>query len=273
MQMDWGSGLHVAVGRRVSGSAYEQYIGRWSRLFVPALLAGAEVAVGDRVLDVATGPGEAAAMALSRVGSSGLVIGADISPAMLDTASARLAGQRFRPVVMDGQALAFPDASFDSVVCQLGLMFFPDPARGLEEFRRVLRPRHRAAVCVISTPRRAPMWGLLAETLSQYLPDQREVLHLSFALADPGRLERLFGVAGFCDVSVRRETREGVLESFDDYWSPIEEGVGLMPQAYRALPEATRQAVRHEVKAGLSQFETDGQLAMSVEMLIAAGRA
>ncbi len=49
--------------------------------------------------------------------------------------------------------------------------------------------------------------------------------------------------------------------------------VARLPQAYRALPEATRLAVRHEVKAGLSQFETDGRLAMSVEMLIGAGRA
>jgi ubiquinone/menaquinone biosynthesis C-methylase UbiE len=55
--------------------------------------------------------------------------------------------------VADGQALPFADATFDAVLCQLGLMFFPDPARGLAEFRRVLRPRRRAAVCVISITR------------------------------------------------------------------------------------------------------------------------
>jgi hypothetical protein len=99
------------------------------------------------------------------------------------------------------------------------------------------------------------------------------VLHLSFALADPGRLERLLGAAGFCDVSVKRETREDILESFDDDWSPVEQGAGSLPQAYMALPEAARLAVRQEVKAGLSRFETGGRLAMRVEMLIAAGRA
>jgi ubiquinone/menaquinone biosynthesis C-methylase UbiE len=56
---------------------------------------------------------------------------------------------------MDGQALAFRDGSFDGVLCQLGLMFFPDPLRGLAEFRRVLRPGRCAAVCVISTADRA----------------------------------------------------------------------------------------------------------------------
>jgi len=269
----WGPGLHVTVGHRVNSSAYEQYIGRWSRLFVPAVLAAAEVAVGDRVLDVATGPGEAAVIALSRVGATGLVVGVDIAPAMLDTAWARFAAQRFRAAAMDGQALAFSDASFDCVVCQLGLMFFPDPARGLAEFRRVLRRDRCAAVCVISTPERAPVWGVLADTLSRYLPDHRDQLQLSFVLADVARLERMLGAAGFRDITVKREQRDAVFESFDEYWSPIDAGIGSLPQAYRALPAGTREAVRREVEAGLSRFKTDGRLAMSVEMLIAAGRA
>jgi SAM-dependent methyltransferase len=263
MRVNWGAGLHPAVGRRVDGSAYGQYIGRWSRLLVPALLAAAEISKGDPVLDVAT----------SAVGNSGLVVGADISSAMLEAACARLLGGPFRPVATDGQALAFPDASFNAVLCQLGLMFFPDPARGLAEFRRVLRPGRCAAVCVISSPDRAPMWGILAETLSRYLPDQIEALHLSFALADAARLERIFDAAGFRDVWVKRETREGIVESFDEYWAPIEAGTGQMPQAYLALPEPSRRAVREEVHARLSHFESNGRLVMSVEMLIGAGRA
>jgi len=273
MGVNFGSGLHAAPGRAVDTPAYEQYIGRWSRLFVPALLAAANVASGDRVLDVAAGSGEAAAMALSTVEHSGAVVGADISEAMLRAARVRLQGASFRPVVMDGQALAVKDGSFDAVVCQLGLQFFPDPARGVKEFRRVLRPRRWAAVCVISTPERAPMWGLLADTLSRYLPDQRAALHLSFALADTARLEHLFRAADFRDVRVERELRQGVVESFDDYWRPIEAGIGQIPQAYLALPERSQRAVRDEVRARLSEFESDGRLVMSAEMLIAAGRA
>ncbi len=174
MSVTWGPGMHAPRGRRVDGSAYAQYIGRWSRLFVPALLAAAEIRDGNRVLDVATGTGEAAQLALGHVGDSGLVVGSDISPAMLDEACARLSDARFLAVVSDGQGLVFPDATFDAVICQLGLMFFPDPARGLAEFRRVLRPGCRAAVCVISSPDRAPMWGVLAETLSGYLSRPEE---------------------------------------------------------------------------------------------------
>src|SRR5215475_5654680 len=272
-RVHFGAGLHTAAGQRVDDSAYYQYIGRWSQLFVPAVLAAAEVAGGDRVLDVATGPGEAALIALTVVKSAGFVIGADISPAMLTAARARLGDEAFRPVATDGQALAFRDGSFGAVVCQLGLQFFPDPARGLVEFRRVLRAGGCTAVCVISTPDRAPMWGVFADVLSRHLPDQHDALHLSFALADPERLEHLLRLAGFRDVWVKRETRQGTIESFDEYWAPIEAGTGQLPQAYLALPEASRRAVREEMQTQLAAFESGGRLVMSVEMLIGAGRA
>jgi ubiquinone/menaquinone biosynthesis C-methylase UbiE len=273
IRVNFGSGLHAAAGRPVDASAYERYLGRWSRLFVPAVLAAAEVANGDRVLDVATGPGEAALLALSMVTPAGRVVGADISPAMLTVARARLGAGAFQPVAMDGQALAFRDGSFDAVVCQLGLQFFPDPGRSLAEFRRVLRPGRCAAACVIATPDRAPMWGILAEALSRQLPEQRDVLHLTFALAETERLAHLLRIAGFRDVRVQRETRQGTMGSFDNYWAPIEAGIGQLPQAYLALPAARRRAVWEEVEARLAAFESDGRLVMSVEMLIGAGRA
>jgi ubiquinone/menaquinone biosynthesis C-methylase UbiE len=273
MSISFGPGFHVAVGRTVDTLAYDRYVGRWSRLFVPIVLAAAEVAEGYRVLDVSTGTGEAALMALPIVGSSGVVIGADISPAMLEGARQRLREPSFWPVAADGQALPFPDESFDAVVYQLGLQFFSEPALGLMEFRRVLRKGACAAICVISAPDRAPMWGFLADALSRFLPDQRNLLHLSFALADSKRLETLFASSGFQDIRVERETREDVIPSFDDYWEPIEAGIGSIPQAYLSLAEADRRLVREEVAARLSQYESNGRLVMSVEMLIGRGRS
>jgi ubiquinone/menaquinone biosynthesis C-methylase UbiE len=272
MSTNFGAGFHVAPGRAVDASAYDRFTGRWSRLFLPAVLSAAEVAPGYRVLDMATGTGEAALMTLPIVGASGLVIGADIAPAMLDAARARLDAS-FWPVAADGQALPFKDGSFDSVMCQLGLQFFPDPARGLREFRRVLHIGGCAAVCVISTPDRAPMWGVLADVLSRFLPEQRDIIYLSFALADPNRLRGMLADAGFHDICVEREKREDVVESFDDYWNPIEAGIGSMPQAYLVLSETDRLSVRQEVKERLSKFEANGRLFMSIEMLIGSGRA
>ena len=273
MSTGFGAGFHAAPGKAVDASAYDQWTGRWSRLFIPAVLAAAAVQSRYRVLDVSTGTGEAARMALPLVGSEGVVIGADISPTMLTSARARLCGSLFLPIAADGQALPFRDASFDAVVCQLGLQFFPDPVRGLREFRRVLRKGGRVAICVISTPERAPMWGHLADVLSRFLPDLRDVLFLSFALRDPSQLEAMLVGAGFHDVRVERATREDSFESFADYWEPIEAGVGSIPQSYLRLVAADRRTVREEVRSRLQRFESDGKLRMSVEMLIGSGRA
>jgi hypothetical protein len=117
------------------------------------------------------------------------------------------------------------------------------------------------------------MWGILADTVARFLPQQREALHLSFALADPGRLESMLASAGFRDIHVEREVREATMESFDEYWDPIEAGVGSIPQAYLALAEDDRRSVRDEVKRRLAQFESEGKLRMSVEMFIGSGRA
>ena len=57
MSLGSGAGLHVPSGGRVDAFAYWQYIGRWSQLFVPSLLAAAETGTGQLVLDLATGLG------------------------------------------------------------------------------------------------------------------------------------------------------------------------------------------------------------------------
>src|SRR5258708_1202786 len=64
MSTTFGAGFHAAPGKAVDASAYERWTGRWSRLFVPAVLAAAAVGPKCRVLDVSTGTGEAARMAL-----------------------------------------------------------------------------------------------------------------------------------------------------------------------------------------------------------------
>ena len=273
MSATFGAGFHAAPGKAVDASAYDRWTGRWSRLFIPAVLAAAAVGPGCRVLDVSTGTGAAARMAIPIVGAEGVVVGADISPEMLASARAELSRSPFLPVAADGQALPFRDASFDAVVCQLGLQFFPDPARGVNEFRRVLRGGGRVAICVISTPDRAPIWGHLAEVLSRHLPDLRNVLFLSFALQDPNLLEAMLVDAGFRDVSVERATREGSFDGFADYWQPIEAGIGSIPQTYLRFSAMDRRAVQEEVRSRLSRYESDGKLHMSVEMLIGSGRA
>jgi SAM-dependent methyltransferase len=227
------------------------------------------------VLDVATGTGEAAAMAVSIVGDTGFVVGADISLEMVTGAHARLGAPMFWPVNADGQALPFKNGAFDAVVCQLGLQFFPSPAAGLSEFRRVVRAGGTVAVCVNATADRLPMWGNLSDAMDRFLtPEQRKVLATSWSLADSELLQGLFSNAGFHDIRVEPIRREGTIDGFADYWAPIEEGVGQIPQTYRALDEVDRRSVRDEVHARLARYETpDGKMTMAVEMLICRGRA
>jgi len=266
-------GFHVRPDGAVDASAYDQFTGRWSRLFVPLVLEAADVQPGDQVLDVCTGTGEAAVAIAPAIGESGCLIGVDIARAMLESARGRLNEPTFLPVTADGQALPFPDRCFDAAVCQLGLQFFPNPGLGLKEFRRVLRDGGRAGICVISSPDGAPVWGILAGLLGRLLPDQQQTVHVAFSLRDPARLESLMIDAGFQQVRVERQTREDSYGSFDEYWDPIEAGIGSIPQTYLMLPDAARVAVRREVRSKLAEFEADGQLRMSLEMLIGSGVA
>jgi hypothetical protein len=97
---------------------------------------------------------------------------------------------------------------------------------------------------------------------------------MGFSLADPNLLELLFNEANFTGVRVEQVWREDVVESFDDYWAPIEAGIGSIPQAYHALGDSDRRSVRDEVRARLTPYESsDGKLHMGVEMLIGSGRA
>ena len=76
METKLAPGFHVRPGRAVDTSAYDQFTGRWSRLFVPLVLGAADLQPGDQVLDVATGTGEAAVAIMPVIGPSGRLIGA-----------------------------------------------------------------------------------------------------------------------------------------------------------------------------------------------------
>jgi ubiquinone/menaquinone biosynthesis C-methylase UbiE len=97
------------------------------------MLQMAEVGSGMRVLDIAAGAGDQTLDIAQRVGPTGYVLATDLSPAILEFAmgNARRAGfGNVETQVADGENLRVAEASFDAAICRLGLMFFPDPARG-----------------------------------------------------------------------------------------------------------------------------------------------
>jgi ubiquinone/menaquinone biosynthesis C-methylase UbiE len=116
-----------------------------------ALLASASPAVGERVLDIACGTGLVSFEAARTVGPSGCVLGIDLSERMVDVADRRARDRGLSNcsfLRMDAETLALPNASFDVVLCALGLMYMPDPEQALREMSRVLRPGGRIALAV-----------------------------------------------------------------------------------------------------------------------------
>lgn len=255
---------------KVAG-AYDDFMGRWTRLYLPALLRAAALEPGQRILDLATGTGEAALMAADAAPAS-QIVGADISLPMLRGALPKLGARPIRLAAMDGQALACRDAAFDAVISQLGLMFLPDPLAGLKECRRVLRPGGRLAVLVWSTADRVPWLGVLAEELVRRLPARRTEMFQGVSLGAPGRLERLLGDAGLAEVSVTTETQSLAFESFDAYWGHIESGAIRAGLALRELPDDARRAVKDTLRARLAPFASRGRLVLPSDALVASAR-
>ena len=252
-------------------AAYDRFVGRWSRLYAVAVLEAAGVKGSDRVLDLATGTGDAALLAIQQVGPYGTGIGVDLSLPMLVVAKSKSSEARLSFVAADAQALPFRDRSFDAAICLFSLMFFPDRIGALRGARGLLRPGGRIALSVWGPSDRAPFAGIVAEALAKELPADRDELLRPFALADPRVVEDLLVTAGFRDVHITREVRQASFVSVEDFWEPIQAGGGRLGQAYLGLPSDARARVVHDVRESAKQFNAKGQLLMDLEAYIATG--
>ena len=192
-----------AAGSRSPAEVYEER-------FVPALFrpwgrvvaAAAQLAPGQRVLDVACGTGALTEAVCERVGPEGSVVGLDANAQMLEVARRKQLDVEWR----EGRAetLPFANASFDAVVSQFGLMFFDDRVQALREMMRVLRPGGRLAVAVCDGLERSPGYAALADLLQRLFGSRiADAFRAPFSLGDEALLQRLCGQADITGVDIR----------------------------------------------------------------------
>jgi SAM-dependent methyltransferase len=169
------------------------------------LLEHLALAPGERVLELAAGPGDTGFMAAELIRPGGTLISSDASEAMLSLARERAAAQGVENVEFKTLQLEWIDleaASVDAIVCRWGVMLTIDPAAALKECRRVLRPGGRIALAVWDLPERNP-WATVPQAVLTELglapppPDARAPGQ--FALSAPGQLRELLDEAGFLE--------------------------------------------------------------------------
>lgn len=234
--------------------AYERFIAQ--NIFVPwtaDLIQRARPKMGDRVLDLACGTGIVTRHIAPLVGPQGKLVGLDISPDML--AVARSLEPADGPGVEwhegSGMEMPFPDASFDLVLCQQGLQFFPDHQAGLNEIRRVLAPGGRAAVSVWRDLEGQPFMKAIDTVLAMHLAPG--ALALPFSLSDATLLEQLARTAGLEEVDVDEMRLSLRVQGAHTFAPMMLQGVAAVLPEFAAIPADERQAMIERMKADLAE--------------------
>ena len=258
----------------------------WWHMFEAALRPVSDAMVdlgtvgrGHRVLDLATGIGEPAATAARRAGQHGTVVGTDLSPEMLAIGRQRaemegLANLEFR--TMDAEWPDFPPASFDAVLCRLGLMFLPGLSGALERIGALLVPGGKFSAAVWGLPALCPFLTLTRSTVAQFLelpappPDAPGPFRLSAA----GALEEALADAGFTGIATQR-----IQTSFT--WSSPEEFVRFQQSVAAPVhgmlegqsPELRAQVWKTVTVAARDRAGQGGELRLAAELVVVVGEA
>jgi len=242
------------------------------------LFALAGLTTGQMVLDVACGVGELAIRAARVVGPGGRVIGVDLAPGMIAAATARAARllpdrPELRPQFreMDAEALAFPNASFDVVLCQFGLIHFPHGERALAEMYRVLRPGGRVALALQGDPRVARGSALFPEAFAAIAPELAASVPSYFTYSAPGALEAALTAAGFTDVWVERQDAEQVVRVAERFWQAHLSASGKAQLLLAALSPEMAERVHQLVLERLETFRRGDVLVIPQQTVYGAG--
>ena len=242
-----------------------------------ALLDRVAVQPGDRVLELAAGPGSLGPTWSRLAGTTGTVVISDIAPAMVDAAKRRNAVLGNTTVtVLDASAIDRPDASFDVVACRMGLMFTPEPSVAFAEIHRVLAPGGRLG---------ALTWGPLQHNPWMTCVGMAAMINGLvaggppigpggiFSLSDPDQLETLVATAGFVDVTVEEFAIIFRAESIDAHIERVSSLAGPLATILQHASVEQRAAVRRTAAdLAAAHLTTDGLVIPGQALLVSARR-
>jgi ubiquinone/menaquinone biosynthesis C-methylase UbiE len=257
--------LSLAAAEAYEARFVPAMFGEWA----PHLVQAAGVAPGQAVLDVACGTGVVAREAADRLGGRGRVVGLDCNQGMLTVAG------RLRPDIQwrqgDAAELPFDDGSFDVVLCQAALMFFPDRARALREMARVAAAGGTVGVQVWDRLEAQAGYKLLFEVVARHAGEEAIDLWSAYwALVDLELVAALFEAAGLEVVTTR--TRDGAVR-FASTGELVRTEVEASPLAERIGPEVQARLLA-DAGAALRRFvSADGGVAMPIRGHLVVARA
>jgi len=220
-----------------------------------------------QVLDLACGTGEPG-LTLAHHHPQVTVTGVDRAHAMAHAADVarqveNLPNIRF--VVASGQRLPFVDNRFDRVICRFGLMLFDNPAKGLQEIFRVLKPGGQIALSVWSEPERVCCPALTLNVLEKYANVEWP---RTFALSEPGLLAQMCLQAGFGSV-IEEPFNPGFF--FDDLEHFMSQNLTgrFIETPYQSLSRSERREFEAELaKAGAERADKTGRIQLSQEAIL-----
>lgn len=235
----------------------------------------AEVGPSQRVLDIATGIGEPALLAASRVGPGGRIIATDLSSQMLDIARERATASGLTNVAFmeaDAERLDFHDGSFDAVLWRWGPTDLPNPSNALVAIRRMLTPTGSFAASVWEAGPKARPLASLASNVAREMFDAPSVRP-----AKPSTPEDALGKqmihAGFSDVRVEEVTLTLAFASTDDCTQYLVDVSPVFAALLSDKSPGQQAEYRHRLGERLQQYMTaDGSVRIPNVTLCAAGR-
>jgi SAM-dependent methyltransferase len=251
----------------------------WGMPVSAAMVEALALRPGQRVLELAAGPGDTGFMAAELVGPGGTLVSSDGADAMLDVARARAAelgvdNVEFRQLELEW--IDLKTATVDAVIVRWGIMLIVDPEAAAREVRRILRPGGRAAFAVWDTPQKNP-WAVIPGRamveLGHAEPPEPGAPGM-FSLAGDGQLAELLEGAGFQDVVVSPVSLTRHYDALDGY---IEETIDMSPlfsATYRELSADEQAAAVAAITAAAQPFVADdGSVTLPGSSLVASAGA